>query len=107
MATDLFDIAAERLEESTDMDRLTTRGTLRIALKEAGLDAHNITIPQLRAVFERLMPKALEARGVSASAATCKAVINDVARAASTADLVADLAASNSPDEIFKRLCGS
>ena len=53
MATDLFDIAAEKLEGSTDMDRLAARGTLRIALKEAGLDAHKLTIPQLRAVFER------------------------------------------------------
>jgi hypothetical protein len=101
--TTLFDIAAERLEESTDMDRLAARGTLRLALKEAGLDAQNLSVVQLRAVFEKLMPRELEARGVSNAAATCTAVMNDVASAASTADLVA----SNSPDEIFKRLGGS
>jgi hypothetical protein len=103
MATDLFDLAAEKLEGSTDMDRLSARGTLRIALKEAGLDPHKLTIPQLRAVFEKLMPKELDARGVSDSAATCKAVIGVIAGAASEADSTA----ANSPDEIFKRLGGS
>ena len=103
MATTLFDIAAERLEESTDMDRLAARGTLRLAVKEAGLDVQNLSLPQLRVVFEKLMPRELEARGVSNAAATCIAVMNDVASAASTADL----AAAGSPDEIFKRLGGN
>ena len=103
MATTLFDIAAEKLEESSGMDRLETRGTLRLAVKEAGLSIQNLTIPELQAVFEKLMPKELEARGVADAAATCKAVMKNTASAASTADL----AASNSPDEIFKRLGGS
>jgi len=103
MAADLFDLAAEKLEGSTEMDRLAARGTLRIALKEAGLDARKLTTPQLRAVFEKLMPKELEARGVTDAAATCQSVMNDIVSAASTADLVT----SNSPDEIFKRLGGS
>lgn len=103
MATTLFDIAAERLEESTDMDRLAARGTLRLALKEAGLDTQNLSVAQLQAVFEKLMPKELEARGVADAAATCNAVMNDVVSAASTADL----ADSDSPDEIFRRLGGS
>ncbi len=100
MASALFDIAAERLEESTDMDRLAARGTLRLALKEAGLDVDQLGVAQLRAVFEKLMPKELEARGVSNAAAICRAVMNDVESAASTADL----AVADSPDEIFKRL---
>jgi len=101
--TTLFDITAERLEESTDMDRLAARGTLRLALKEAGLEPQNLNVSQLRTVFEKLMPRELDARGVSDAAAICTAVMNDVASAASTADLEA----SASPDEIFKRLGGS
>ncbi len=100
MATDLFDIAAESLEGATDMDRLAARGTLRIAVKEAGLDPHKLTVPQLRAVFEKLMPKELESRGITDAAATCKTVMHDIARAASETEQ----AASISPDEIFKRL---
>jgi hypothetical protein len=102
MATTLFDIAAERLEESTDMDRLAARGTLRLAVKEAGLDLQSLSLAQLRAVFEKLMPRELEARGASNAAAICTAVMNDVASIASTVDLTT----SDSPDEIFKRLGG-
>jgi len=103
VATDLFDLAAENLEGSTGMNRLEARGTLRLALKEAGLDARELTIPQLRAVFEKLMPKELEARGVSDAAAICKTAFDEIARGASEADLTA----ANSPDEVFKRLGGS
>jgi hypothetical protein len=103
MATDLFDVAAEKLEGSTNMDRLAARGTLRIALKAAGLDARKLTIAQLRAVFEKLMPKELEARGVGDAAATCQTVINEIA---GSADAV-DIASSASPDDVFKRLGGS
>jgi hypothetical protein len=103
VAASLFDIAAERLEESAGMDRLAARGTLRLALKEAGLDVENLTISQLRVVFEKLMPGELEARGVGDAAATCEAVVRDIESAASAADLKA----SNSPDEIFERLGGS
>ena len=103
MAISLFDVASEKLEGSTDMDRLAARGTLRIALKEAGLDAHKLTIPQLRAVFEKLMPKELDARGVSDPAVTCKAAIDEIER---SADAI-DIASSASPDDVFKRLGGS
>ena len=100
MATDLFDLAAEKLEGSTDLDRLAARGTLRIALKEAGLDPRKLAIPQLRAVFEKLMPKELDARGVSDAAATCEAAMDEIAR---SADAI-DIASSASPDDVFKRL---
>jgi hypothetical protein len=103
MADSIFDTAAEKLEEATDMDRLAARGTLRIALKQAGLDAQNLTISQIRAVFEKLMPKELEARGVADAAATCNALIANIASAASEAGSTS----SNSTDEIFKRLGGS
>ena len=103
MATTLFDIAAEHLEGSSQLDRLEARGTLRLAVKEAGLDVQNLTIPQLQAVFEKLMPRELEARGVTDAAAKCKTAMKDIVNAASTADFET----SNSPDEIFKRLGGS
>ena len=100
MATDLFDLAAEKLETRTEMDRLAARGTLRIALKQAGLDADKLTVTQLRAVFEKLMPKELEARGVSDATATCRAAMNEIANSADSIGI----AATSSPDDVFKRL---
>jgi len=102
MAAALFDIAADKLEESSGMDRLEARGTLRLAVKQAGLDVQNLSVPQLRTVFEKLMPKELEARGVDDAAAACRAAMKGVLSTASAADP----ANSNSPDEIFKRLGG-
>jgi hypothetical protein len=103
MADTIFDIAAESLEGHTDMDRLAVRGTLRIAVKEAGLYPEKLTLPQLRVIFEKLMPKELEARGVSDAAAVCTATMDEIARSANTIDTES----SASPDDIFKRLGGS
>ena len=103
MATTLFDVAAERLEAGAKMDRLAARGTLRLALKEAGLDTQNLTLRQLRAVFEKLMPQDLEARGVSDAAATCRAIMVQIAASAD----VNDIASPTLADDVFKRLGGN
>jgi hypothetical protein len=103
VAATLFDVAAERLEADAEMERLAARGTLRLALKQAGLDTQNLTIQQLRAVFEKLMPKDLEARGVSDAEATCRAIM---AQIAASADLN-EIASPTLPDDVFKRLGGN
>jgi hypothetical protein len=102
MATDLFDTAAERFEQETDLDRLEARGTLRIALKEAGLDSKNLTFPQLSVVLEKIMPQELEARAVETPAAVCNAVMSHL-----KASGHADIATKTSSDEIFNRLGGN
>ena len=100
MDATLFDFAAERLEHHTSLDRLTARGTLRIAVKVAGLEAKNLTGTQLQVVFEKVMPEELDSRGVSNMQDVCAAVLADLADAR---DVAAD-ASATSPDEIFRRL---
>ena len=100
MAADLFDLAAERLEHHTGFDRLTARGTLRLALKVAGLDPSTFTAGQLCVVFEKVMPGELERRGVSDAAVVCSTVIDDLANA----QALPDLASATHIDEIFGRL---
>ena len=102
MGKELFDCATEKLESLTDLDRLEARGTLRIALKEAGLDAQTLTLPQLKAVFERVMPQQLELRAVDDAQAICSAVIKEVRMAG----IETNDGAANSADEIFGRLGG-
>jgi hypothetical protein len=100
MDATLFDLAAERLENHTGIDRLEARGTLRIALKAAGLEPKNLTGAQLQVVFEQVMPGELESRGVSDVRDVCAAVLADLGSAGSvTAD-----AGATSPDDIFRRL---
>ena len=103
MACQLFDLAAERLEHHTSLDRLEARGTLRLAFKEAGLEPKHVTTEQLRVLFERVLPGELETRGVGDAASVCSAVMNDVARS----PVARDEPGSASADEIFRRLGGA
>ncbi len=96
----LFDLAAERLEHHTGFDRLEARGTLRIALKAAGLEPNSLTGAQLQVVFEKVMPGELDSHGVSDVRDLCTAVLADLARAGGAAED----ASATSPDEIFHRL---
>ena len=100
MADALFDLAADSLEQHSPFDRLEARGTLRIALKAAGLEPKNLTGTQLQVVFEKVMPEELDSRGVSDMEDVCAAVLADLARARGAA---AD-ANATSPDEVFRRL---
>ena len=98
----LFDFAAERLEYHTGLDRLAARGTLRIALKSAGLDTKSLKVDQLSVVFEKLMPGELERRGVRDTALVCGAVISDLANSPTPTDANS----SDDVDGIFSRLGG-
>ena len=100
MSTELFDCAAEKLEALTDFDRLEARGTLRIALKEAGLDGKNLTMIQLETVFSKVMPQQLELRAIDDSESVCSAVIKEVRRAG----IASGESAAASSDEVFGRL---
>ena len=102
MGQELFDCAAQKLETLTDLDRLEARGTLRIALKEAGLDAKTLTLIQLETVFEKMMPQQLELRAIDDPRAACSAVIKEVR----LAGISAGGSAAASSDEIFGRLGG-
>ena len=102
MADTLFDAAAESLERHTSLNRLEARGTLRIALKAAGLEPVSATAEQLQVVFEKLMPGELEKRAVSDGEAVCRTVAEEIA---STAALPEE-GASTELDEVFGRLGG-
>ena len=100
MGASLFDLAAQKLEQQTGFSQLEARGTLRIALKSAGLDPGSFTLAELGVVFEKLMPGELEQRGVSDTAGTCAAVMRDL----ENAPIDATDSSSSGPDDVFRRL---
>ena len=102
MANTLFDVAAESLERHTSFNRLEARGTLRIALKAAGLEPASATAQQLQVVFEKLMPGELEKRDVSDAEAICRAVAEEMA----STPALPEEDASTELDEVFGRLGG-
>ena len=102
MSATLFDLAAEHLEQQTSLDRLEARGTLRLALKQAGLEPNGLTLEQLGVVFERVLPGELQTRGVDAAAGICEAVMKAVANSPEAAAPNG----SRGVDEVFRRLGG-
>ncbi len=103
MDVTLFDFIAERLEHHTSLDRPEARGTLRIALKIAGLTAKSVTAGALCVVFEKVMPDELEKRDVSGAAVACSAVIDDLVNSPA----LPEMASSTDLDDVFARLGGN
>lgn len=94
-----FAFVCEALESSSELDRLEARGTVRIALKQAGLEASSVTPAEMQVVVERILPVELETRGISQAASIC----DTVRRGLGT--LPSELAV-DTPERVFKRLGG-
>ena len=59
-----FELACGELEHATSLERLEARGTVRLALKETGLEARAVTPHQLVAVLTKVLPQELTDRGI-------------------------------------------
>jgi len=96
-----FDFVCRELEERTSFDRLEARGTVRLALKQAGLDAGGVTPDEMGVVLERVLPAELKSRGVEDPESVCRAI------APGLGGLATDGAAADTPDAVFRRLGGA
>ncbi len=94
-----FEWLCNELERASSLDRLETRGTVRLALKQAGLEARSVTPDQMKVVLEKVLPIELEARGIGDAAGICGGLLPGLAN-------VQDAGATESPDEVFRRLGG-
>ena len=92
-----FDLISEKLEALTSFNRLEARGTLRIALKESGLEVKSLQPNQLRVVLERVLPKHLLDRGIDDPEEVCRRLVDAIpsGHSATSAD---------SPEAVFERL---
>ena len=95
-----FDFVCEQLEARTSLDRLAARGTVRIALKQAGLDSRTVTPAQMGVVAEKVLATELETRGI----ANAQALSGDLATKVRM--LSGGAPAAETPDAVFRRLGG-
>jgi hypothetical protein len=102
MPEDLFDFVAEQLERLTTLDRLESRGTLRIALKRAGLATRTVDRKQFCVILDGIVPSELESRGVERARGVCAALIGKI-----ESEPADRWKASHDIDEIFDRLAGT
>jgi len=101
MADSIFEFVAEKLEAATDLEKLEARGTVRLALKAAGLDARSVTKEQMIVMVEKVLPGELAARGVDGAEVIC------VQLAAATKEMdTGDGSGAESPEDVFRRLGG-
>ena len=94
----VFDWACAELEDATSLNALESRGTVRIALKNAGLEARAVLAKEMKIVLNRVLPVELEARGVENAAELCAELVVRLARQ----DFESE--SRESADTIFARL---
>ncbi len=97
--SEAFDKACTLLEELTELSRLEARGTIRIALKQAGLQPKSVRASELVIVARAVLPGELEARGVQDTDSVCEQLCTSLAR-------ISDTPSSESPESVFSRLGG-
>jgi len=97
-----FEFVCDQLEKRTSLSRLEARGTVRLALKAAGLDAASVTPAQMRTVIEKILPDELRKRAVAEPERQCTGLAAVLA-----ASKLSEGAAGESPEAIFARLATS
>jgi len=100
MAASIFELVAEELERRTDLAKLEARGTVRLALKEAGLDARTVTVEQMGVMLQKVMPDEMRSRGVEHPEPICEAIMTAL-KSSRTASGPPEV---ESPEAIFRRL---
>jgi hypothetical protein len=94
-----FEAVCAQLEARTSLDRLAARGTVRIALKQAGLDARAVTPQQMAVVAEKVLVGELTSRGIAEARSVCGELVTRL-RA------MTGVSAGDTPDAVFRRLGG-
>lgn len=97
----VFDFLADAIERETSLDRLEARGTVRLALKQAGLGSRTVTGEQMKVVVRSVLPAELVSRGVADQAALCARLGEAIDHAGFD-----DGDDESSPDAVFARLGG-
>jgi hypothetical protein len=94
-----FTTLCDELESSSTLDRLEARGTVRLTLKQAGLEAASVTPSQLAVVVQKILPGELRTRGIDNADSICSQL-------ASSLKAMPDEDGGESPEAVFKRLGG-
>lgn len=96
----VFDWICGAIEASTPLDRLESRGTVRLALKTAGLDPREVTKAQMLTVLEKLLPGELAKCGAAGTDDLCVRLASDL----HAQQFAAASVTGESPESVFARL---
>lgn len=99
-----FLLMARVIERSTSLSELQSRGLVRRLLKQAGLDAQDVSAQQLAAVGQTLLGAALQKNGVADSEPVVKLWLDSCTRQAERAKANPAGRVSNTVEEVFARM---
>jgi hypothetical protein len=94
-----FAFACGELERLTKLTREEARGTVRLALRDAGFSASAIGAREMKVVFERLMPKELASRRIEGGDQLCAEIGQRVGE-------LREATPAATPEAVFGRLGG-
>lgn len=92
-----FSTVCTVLEDESSLTRIQARGTVRLALRDGGLDPDTVTVGQMLMVVERILPRELKRRALSES--ICKSIVSRLRLLGTEEHMRHD-----SPEAIFSRL---
>ena len=96
----IFDWTCEALESASQLSRLEARGTVRLALKTAGLQVRSLDPREMKAVLTKILPEELDRRAVADAEGLCSNIAKRLAREDFASQTV------DTPEEVFARLGG-
>ena len=94
-----FEHSCRQLEAETDLTRLEARGTIRLALKQAGFSASSVSSAQLPVVVTEVLGQELQERNVAEPERV-------VERLAAALRALPDSTSGETPEAVFARLGG-
>ena len=92
-----FTFVTQELERLSNMTRDEARGTVRLALRDAGFSASTVRVSELRVVLEKVLPRELASRRITGGEAVC-------AQIGLRLHTVQDTPAAETPEAVFGRL---
>jgi hypothetical protein len=95
-----FEWVAAALEEHTTFDRLQARGTVRLALRKAGLEPGSVDRDKMLLVLANVMPNELRARKIENPEMVCETLCRELKHA----DLRDTTPRQEAPEDAFRRM---
>jgi hypothetical protein len=99
-----FMAVARVIEKTTPLNEMQSRGLVRRLLKQAGLDAQDVSPQQLAAVGRSLLREALQKNGVSDADAVIAQWLDCCAKQDERSRASERLRVTNTVEEVFARM---
>ncbi len=95
----VFQFVCNALVDATNFSDLESRGTMRIALKQAGLDPRSVSSGDMAVVLQKVTPGELEQRGIDQASHICGEIVQNLKN-----QQFSEEQTSESPEAVFSRL---